>query len=175
MWRYWQSMAGVTRINIHESAETLAQLLREPSLSRHKERIQVLYLIKVEHMSVSAAAMVVGKHRGSVQRWLATYRDRGLEALLEHKTSPGRPRQIPVWAETSLKRQLAEPESRFQRYTQVQQWLEETLGVKATYATVHRLTRYRLKAKLKVPRPRNRKQDPRQLAAFKKTLSMTCN
>jgi transposase len=167
-------MVGVSRIEIHESAETLAQLLRETPQQRFKERLQVLYLIKVEQMSVSSAAKVVGKHRGSVQRWLATYRERGLEALLEYKTSPGRPRQIPLWAEQSLQRQLAQSQSPFQGYTQVQQWLEETLGVSATYATVHRLTRYRLKAKLKVPRPRNRKQNPTQLTAFKKTSSMIC-
>ncbi|WP_277884094.1 hypothetical protein [Nostoc sp. FACHB-280] len=32
------------------------------------------------------------------------------------------------------------------------------MGVQAEYAAVHHLVRYRLKAKLKVPRPHNRKQ-----------------
>ncbi|MBN3944709.1 MAG: winged helix-turn-helix domain-containing protein, partial [Nostoc sp. NMS9] len=53
--------------------------------------------------------------------------------------------------------------------------LDITLGVQAEYATVHRLARYRLKAKLKVPRPRSRKQDEKKLEAFKKTSVMTCN
>ncbi|OUL37582.1 hypothetical protein BV372_01045 [Nostoc sp. T09] len=42
-------------------------------------------------------------------------------------------------------------------------------------ATVHHLARYRLKAKLKVPRPQNRKQDKEKLEAFKKTLPTICN
>ncbi|MEH1845360.1 MAG: hypothetical protein V7L25_10275 [Nostoc sp.] len=54
-------------------------------------------------------------------------------------------------------------------------WLDITLGVEAEYATVHHLARYRLKAKLKVPRPRNRKQDEEKLKALKKTLVMICN
>jgi hypothetical protein len=45
--------------------------------------------------------------------------------------------------------------------------------VEAEYHAVYQMTRYRLKAKLKVPRPQNSKQDPQQLEAFKKTLSPT--
>jgi hypothetical protein len=47
-------------------------------------------------------------------------------------------------------------------------WLETTLGVQAKYATVHHLTRYKLKAKLKASGPKNHKQDPGLLEGFKK-------
>ena len=57
----------------------------------------------------------------------------------------------------------------------LQHWLGTILGVEAEYATVHHLVRYQLKAKLKVPRPRNRKQDTQKLEAFKKTSVMTYN
>lgn len=95
--------------------------------------------------------------------------------LLEFGTSSGRTRVIPDWAVSSLSKQLEQPEAKFQRYTQIQQWLDKTLGVQAEYATVHHLLRYRLKAKLKVPRPQNLKQDEEKLEAFKKTSVMTCN
>ena len=117
----------------------------------------------------------MGKHRGTVHRWLADYREGGIEAVVEFGTSSGRKRAIPDWAVSSLKKQLEQAESGFQRYTQIQYWLDITLGVQAEYATVHRLARYRLKAKLKVPRPRSRKQDEKKLEAFKKTSVMTCN
>lgn len=110
----------------------------------------------------------LGRHRGTVQRWLADYRNRGIEAVVEFGTSPGRTRIIPNWAVSSLKKQLEQPEGGFQRYTQIQHWLDTVLGVQAEYATVHYLTRYRLKAKLKVPRPRSQKQDLEKLEAFKK-------
>jgi hypothetical protein len=50
----------------------------------------------------------------------------------------------------------------------VQQWLSKTLGVEAEYHAVYQMTRYRLKAKLKVARPENNKQQQCQREAFKK-------
>jgi transposase len=168
-------MVGVTQIEIEESVEELEKLLRHQKQSRSKERIQALYLIKGQEMSVSEIAKILGKHRATVHRWLADYREGGIEGVVEFGTSSGRKRAIPDWAVSSLKKQLEQPEGGFQRYTQIQHWLEKTLGVQAEYATVHHLARYRLKAKLKVPRPRNRKQDEEKLESFKKNSVMTCN
>ncbi len=47
-------MAGVTQINIEESIEELEELLKDQKESRLKERIQALYLIKRQGMSISA-------------------------------------------------------------------------------------------------------------------------
>ena len=93
--------------------------------------------------------------------------------MLEIKKSPGGVRVIPQWAETALAKRLQEPEHGFKSYGQVQQWLAEKLGVEAEYHAVYQMTRYRLKAKLKVARPQNRKQDTEQRAAFKQTLNST--
>ncbi len=106
---------------------------------------------------------------------MADYREGGIKAVLEFGTSPGRARVIPDWAVSSLKKQLEQAEGSFQRYTQIQQWLDSSLGVQAEYATVHNLARYKLKAKLKVPRPCSQKQDKEKLEAFKKTSETTCN
>ncbi|WP_143167757.1 winged helix-turn-helix domain-containing protein [Chroogloeocystis siderophila] len=53
----------------------------------------------------------------------------------------------------------------------VQQWLAEAMGVEAEYHAVYQMTRYRLKAKLKVARPQNCQQDSQQREAFKKNLA----
>lgn len=149
--------------------EELEKHLLKQKNPRLKERIQALYLLKGRQMtSVIEIAGVLGRHRATVQRWLAAYRQGGIEAMLEFKFSPGRKPIIPQWAVGSLEKQLEQPQG-FKRYTQVQMWLETTLGVKATYATVHHLTRYKLKAKLKASRPRNYKQAKDQLEQFKKT------
>ena len=167
-------MSGVTSIEVEQSEQELEQLLQEQTNWQLKERRQVLYLLKrSEALSITQVAKVIGKHRGTVQRWLAMYRDGGLDALLAVKKSPGRPSVIPGWAVASLKRRLQQPDSGFKSYIEVQQWLEDTLAVKAEYRTVHELVRYRLKAKLKAGRPTNSKQDPLQLEAFKKTSLMT--
>jgi len=166
-------MAGVTHIDIKESAEELEVYVRQEKNDRIKERVQALYLIKVQQMNIGAIAKTLGKHRSTVQRWLADYRSGGLDTLVEFGTSTGRTKIIPNWAVESLKKQLDPPDGRFQRYTQIQHWLDTVLGVQAEYATVHYLTRYRLKAKLKVPRPCNIKQDEQKLEAFKKTSETT--
>jgi transposase len=90
-------MAGVTSVEIQESAQELAQLLQTEMNARFKERLQVLYLLKLpEPMSISAIAKVVGKHRGMLQRWLSLYQAQELKALLENKHSSGRSRIIPT-------------------------------------------------------------------------------
>ncbi len=88
-------MAGVTSIEVKESQQELEQLIQEQTNPKLKERLQVIYLLKLpDALNISQIAKVVGKHRGTVQRWLASYRVQGLDALLEIKHSPGRPRVI---------------------------------------------------------------------------------
>jgi transposase len=167
-------MVGVTHIKIQETVTELEALIQQQSDPNLKERLQVLYLLKLpDAMSISAIAKVVGRNRGSVQRWLSQYRETGLNGLLETRQSPGRPPVVPAWAVESLKRRLDDPETGFGSYTQVQQWLSETLNVEAEYATVHHLVRYRLGAKLKAARPVHAKQNPEALEAFKQTSATT--
>lgn len=166
-------MSSVTSVEIKENAEELAQMLQAQTNAKLKERLQVLYLLKLpQPMTISAIARVIGKHRGTIQRWLATYQQQGLDEMLSVKQSPGRPTAIPAWAVVSLKRRLEQPEG-FKSYIQVQQWLCETLGIEAEYRTVHELVRYRLKAKLKAARPVHTQQDTSALDAFKKTSLQT--
>ncbi|MBF2020237.1 MAG: helix-turn-helix domain-containing protein [Hydrococcus sp. C42_A2020_068] len=124
-------MARVAQINIQESKEELESLVRQQTNPRLKERLQALYMIKSQGMSVCAIALVLRKHRSTVQRWLADYRKTGIEAMLEFDTSPGRKRVIPNWAVESLNKQLEDAESGFAEYKPIQQWLKSVLGVKA--------------------------------------------
>jgi transposase len=164
----------VTSIEIRETGAELETLIQQQSNPSLKERLQVLYLLQLpEAMSISAIAKVIGRHRGSVQRWLSQYREAGLAGFLEIGQPTGRPRAIPEWAVASLKKRLDDPEQGFGSYTQVQRWLSETLNVEAEYATVHHLVRYRLGAKLKAARPVHAKQTPTAREGFKQTSAMT--
>jgi putative transposase len=58
----------------------------------------------------------------------------------------------------------------FNSYKKVHQWLTICCEVKVAYCTVHQWVRYRLKGKLKVPRPVSKKQKPGVIEEFKKTL-----
>ncbi len=167
-------MAGVTSIEIRETAAELEVLIQQQSNPNLKERLQVLYLLQLPNaMSVSAIAKVVGRNRGSVQRWLSLYCANGLEGLLATRQSLGRPQVIPEWAVNSLQWRLDDPETGFSSYTQVQQWRAETLNVEAEYATGHHLVRYRLGAKLKAARPVHAKQNLEAFEAFQQTLPTT--
>ncbi|MBD2041869.1 helix-turn-helix domain-containing protein [Microcoleus sp. FACHB-672] len=169
-------MVGVTSIDVQESLENLAQRLRQAETATIKERLQVLYWLKQDNPpSISAIAKALGKHRSTIQTWLSKYRYGGVEAMLEIKKSLGGVRVIPQWAEATLAKRLQQPNHGFSSYGEIQQWLLETLGVEAQYHAVYQMTRYRLKAKLKVPRPQNSKQNSQQRSAFKKTLPMTLN
>lgn len=167
-------MAGVTSIEVKETLDDLSEQLRQAETSTAKERLQVLYWLKQENApSISVIAKAIGKHRNTLQTWLSLYRSGGIEDMLQVKKSPGGVRVIPQWAEQSLAKRLQEPNHGFKSYGQVQQWLAETLGVEAEYHAVYQMTRYRLKAKLKVARPQNCKQDSGQRTAFEQTLRTT--
>lgn len=164
-------MTGVTSIEVQEPLDDLAAQLRQATTPIAKERLQLLYWLKQDTApSISAIAKAIGKHRNTLQRWLLLYRDGGIEAMLEIKRSSGRMPVIPKWAEAALAKRLQESEHGFASYGEVQQWLADTLGIEAEYHAVYQMTRYRLKAKLKVARPQNSKQNREQREALKKTL-----
>ena len=160
-------MVGVTNIQIEESEAELETLLRQSQNSKDKERLQVLYLLKAKQLKVKEVAQIVGKHRGTIHRWLSNYEQGGIDVLLSFKFSSGRKSKLPRWAMKALEKQLQQPQ-RFKSYRQIQQWLRESLGLEVQYATVHRLVRYQLQAKLKVPRTTNPKQDRQKFDEFKK-------
>ena len=85
-------MSGVVRIEIRETIEELTTLMRkEKNVLRH-EKLQVLYWLKTQTVdSVLSAAVQLGKHRTTIQRWLSSYRKGGIEELLLQKPRSVRP------------------------------------------------------------------------------------
>lgn len=164
-------MSGVCKVDITESSKTLKTLLAQQKTASGKERVQALYLLKTKQVeTVQHLAVVMGRDRITVQRWLRLYRQGGLNALLEVKQSKGRPKIIPDWAIEQLQQELKDPEG-FESYGEVQTWLKAVLGISANYSVVYKLVRYKLQAKLKVPRPRSWEQDTEAIENFKKKLT----
>ncbi|MBW4608023.1 MAG: hypothetical protein KME22_12575 [Hassallia sp. WJT32-NPBG1] len=55
-------MAGVTKVEIYESAEELQKLLRKQKTVLSRERIQALYLLKIGQVkTIQDVAVVVGR------------------------------------------------------------------------------------------------------------------
>ena len=143
-------MSGVVKIEITESAETLKELLKNAHTPQEKERIQTIYWLETETVkTVKEIAVMLGRNRVTIQKWLRKYRTGGINLLLKSKKNKGgRPRSIPADAIEKLKEELKNPEG-FQSYSEIQLWLRTCFDIDVAYRTVHELVRYELKACIK--------------------------
>jgi hypothetical protein len=94
----------------------------------------------------------------------------GLTGLLKwnvHQCSRRSSLSADVRAE--LAQRLKDPHGGFARYGDVENWLFETYDLDLTYSTVHRMVRYELKAKLKIPRLFPIQREEAAVVEFKKT------
>lgn len=67
------------------------------------------------------------------------------------------------------RQELSKPEG-FNSYQEVQLWLFTCQDIEIGYSTLHKIVRYELKGKLKVPRPSHTKQSPGVIQVFKDYL-----
>lgn len=161
-------MGNHFKVAVKETKEELRHRLKRAITARAKERLQMLYWIKTGVVSTRAElAQRLERDESTIYRWLNRYQQGGIEDLLALKTAPGRVSKIPPAAIDKLKQRLTQPKG-FNNYGQIQQWLERECGVVVAYRTVHQTVRYKLKAKLKVPRPRSKNAKPEVQQAFKK-------
>lgn len=161
-------MCRVVKIDITENDEELKTLLHKQHSASLKERILALYLLQTKQVeTVQHLAVLLGRGRVTVQRWLRQYREGGLNALLEVKTKTGRKPIINSAVREKLVQELSDPQG-FSSYGEIQTWLQAVMGVEASYKVVHDTVRYQLKAKLKAPRPKSTKHSVLAEETFKK-------
>jgi putative transposase len=154
-----------------EIQETAAELQFMMSLEkRHKiwRRLQALYIIKTglaeTREKIGELVNVRGK---TVGEWLKVYESKGLDEYLTIHTHSNNFPTITGEILESLKTQLSKSEG-FKGYKDIQKWLKDEFDLDVPYSTVYATVRYRLKAKLKVPRPSNVKADEEEQEEFKK-------
>jgi transposase len=162
-------MAGISRVKITESAEELKELMHQQPQTWSKERVQMLYLLQSgQAESVTHAALLLGRGRITLQRWLAAYTEGGMVQLLVKASPPGRGCQIPAAAQAALVERLATPLG-FGSYGEIQDWLKTDYQHEISYKGIHKHVRYGLGAKPKRQRPVSTAQDPVKVAFFKTT------
>lgn len=138
---------------IHESADELKQRLKQEVHPGRQQRLHMLFLFASGQAQYrQQVATLLGLDRNTIGQWLDRYASGGLPALLAvyvpaGKRSPLTPDQL-----AQLQHVLAQPNG-FGSYGEIQQWIATTLGIPLSYNAVHKLVRYKLRAKLKVPRP----------------------
>jgi putative transposase len=118
--------------------------------------------------SITDVSEVLGVHRITVQRWLKQYSEGGIPSLLKQRQSSGRPRVISSEVIAGISAKISEETCEFKSYKEIARWVEENYQVSIKYQTLHKQIRYRMKAKLKVPRRSSNKKDPGVALLFKK-------
>ena len=163
-------MARSFNVEIHESAEYLSKSLKNARTAFEKERLQMLWWIKTEQVRQhKELSRFLGRDGSTVTRWLQRYRQGGLSKLLEVKTAPGATPMIQGEMLNELVSKLKSPEG-FSSYGQIVEWIKQEWSVQVKYKTVYSLVRYKLGAKLKVPRPISSSCDEQAVSLFKKTF-----
>lgn len=161
-------MTSIFDIEIRESAEELKTLLSSQTNARIRDRVRALYLRASGQVQTRRElAKLLGCNESTIYRWFCTYQSEGLAGLLLIPTPPGKPSKLPPEALEGLRLRLQERRG-FQSYGEIQEWLATQYGVKAAYTTVHGIVRYKLKSKLKAPRPVSIEADAQLQDTFKK-------
>ena len=143
---------------INESPEQLRQQMREESEGYRKQRLNALYLLKSGQTKTrQQTALALGVHPDTVGRWLNAYELGGIEKLLQRGKAKGKTPLLNEVFQQMLKQQLQSPQG-FGSYKEIQQFIAAFYGVQVAYKTVHKLVRYKWKAKLKVPRKSDKKK-----------------
>jgi transposase len=167
-------MARQLIVAIAESAESLEKQLKHSRTASQKERLQMLWWLKTGQITQhQTLAKRLGRDGSTVTRWLQKYRQGGLSELLTVKNAPGKSPHLSEDAIAGLQKRLEQPPG-FKSYGEIVEWLNQTYQLNLTYPTVYHWVHYRLKAKLKVPRPKSAKQEPNADQRFKKTSPQPC-
>lgn len=143
---------------IHETADVLKDRLKQERHPVRQQRLHALFLLASGQARYrQEVAALLGLDRNTVAEWLDRYTSGGLPSLLAlyvpaGKRSPLTPEQL-----AQLHQALQQPHG-FGSYGEIQQWINTTFGVQLSYNATHKLVRYKLRAKLKVPRPSHTKK-----------------
>ena len=154
-------MAYCARPTIIEDLATLQQRMRCERNADRKRRLHMLVLFAQDNPPTrQQVAEHLGVERKAIRRWLARYQRGGIEALLSDETPGRKPGQrlLPSAVLERLQERLNTDDG-FASYVEAQQWLATEFDEHVNYTSLHGLIRYRLKAKLKAPRPEHPKKN----------------
>lgn len=150
-----------------EEAEALRERFAAERVVERRKRLQALWLVR-RGEGVDRAAEQAGVGKRTVDRWLAWYREGGLDNVLDRvpghgaKGATGKltPEQVGRLAERA-------GGGRFHTYGEVAEWVRSEYGVTYSYNGIWSLLA-RLEIHPKVPRPAAEKVDPAAQEAYKK-------
>jgi transposase len=150
-----------------QSEEVLIRLKKEPSGWR-RERLLAVKLGLQGDKSLAEIAAAVGRARSVIQEWLESYRQRGIEGLLQKRRGRGPPSELQPHMRRELLKKLARGKAR--RAADVQRWLEQRCGLRVTLTSIYRYLG-KCAASLKVARPSHPQRSESAARTFQQTLA----
>ena len=154
------------RIDGQDDELTLWQRYRSEPDPEVRPRWHALWLLR-QGRAATAAAALVGVHRGSVQRWLAWYRQGGLAAVARHRQGGRQGRTAYLTPEQQAQLTAETAQGTIRTVGAAVRWVERQFGVRYTYWGMRTLL-HRLKINPKVPRPLAAKADLDAQEAWKR-------
>ncbi len=142
-------MPGVCKLEITETVEELKTLLAQQKTASGFQKVQAIYLLKIAQVkTVKELALTLGVNRITVQRWLKTYREQGISALLKGKHCCGRKPIISPEILADLKQCLSQSDHGFKTYCEIQNWLKQKYDLEVSYKVVYGTIRYQLNLRI---------------------------
>jgi len=146
---------------IEDTVTELKIIMSQQRTVTNRQKVQALYLLKSGlSQSITDVAEVLRVHSITVQRWFKQYSEGGLSSLLKLGQLTGKPRALSSEIIAGISTKINSDSCEFKSYKEIATWVEENYQVSVKYQTLHKQIRYRMKAKLKVPRRLSNKKDP---------------
>ncbi len=147
--------------------DRIKALLKSELTGWQAQRLLALRLGFDPRNSDDAISEAVGKSKATIYRWFATYREGGLEAVLNRGYEGTESVNYNEDVQAFIKQGLAA--SRWNTAVQAQQQLERHFGRRFSYKTVWRWLK-KVAGVLRVPRPVHQKRNPAKAEQFKRTF-----
>jgi transposase len=155
------------QIDWQETAEELKTLYQKEKHPQRRTRLQALWHLRCGKR-VQEVAEMLGVACRVMQRWLAWYRQGGLEAVLRRVSGHGASGVQPYLSALQQRALVARVAvGDFRTVWEVLHWVEARWGIRYSYEGMRSLMK-RHKLGLKVPRPRSEKASLEKQAAWKK-------
>jgi transposase len=155
-----------------DTEEALRVAYRAEQRADVRQRLQALWLLRRGERQMGEVAAVIGVNYRSVQRWVAWYRDGGLEVVRSHRLGGyGQTPRLTPEQQEQLAQEVAT--GRFRNAVAIRAWVAETFGVTYTEGGMYSLLE-RLRCGPKVPRPVHEKANTEEQEAWKGGDLRTC-
>jgi len=113
-------MGRKLEIEVKETEVELKKLLRQQQSGRQQERVEALYLLKTQQAETTQKIVrLIGRNYSTIKTGFRTYRQHGIDGLLEIKHGGGRNLSLNATVLEALNQKLKQPEG-FTSYEAVQ-------------------------------------------------------